>query len=134
MTLHTAVIAAAALALALPGAALAKEHGNQGHAKHSAKVHGTHSGSGKKAHAPSRAKACPPGLAKKNPGCLPPGQWRKGDRLPGSWVAHYVRYSALPDFYRNSYPVNPGYRYVYQDNRVIVVNAVTQVIVNIFAR
>lgn len=128
MNYSKTTLAAAVLAFALPGAALANNHGKGEHANHGS--HGSHAGKSK---AP-RAKACPPGLAKKNPGCLPPGQWRKGDRLPDSWIAHYIAYAALPDFYRNRYPVRSGYRYLYQDGKVIVVEAVTRAVVDIILR
>lgn len=134
MTLRTVAIAATALALALPGAALANGHGHQGHANHADKAQAAPVKTAKKARASVRAKACPPGLAKKNPGCLPPGQWRKGDRLPDSWVSQYVRYHDLPDYYRDHHPFNQNYRYLFRDNRVIVVNAATLVIVNIILR
>lgn len=62
------IVIAAALALAVPGAALAKGPDH-----------------------------CPPGLAKKNPPCVPPGlakKWRVGDRYDGDWdpVRDWRRY------------------------------------------
>ena len=64
MTYMKAIIpVCTALALALPGAAIAKDgHKNKGN-KHGASVH--------------YVQGCPPGLAKKNNGCLPPGQAKK---------------------------------------------------------
>lgn len=109
-----AAAAALAGALALPQAALAKDHGR---------------------HDRDRAygydRACPPGLAKKRNGCMAPGQWKKGDRYPSEWTRYYSRYEALPYSYRNRYSYNPDYRYVYRDNRVYVVNPLTQAILDI---
>ena len=79
-----------------------------------------------------RAKGCPPGLAKRNNGCIPPGQWRRGDRLPSSWDGQYMRYSQLPYSYRSRNPYDSTDRYIYRDNRVYVVNPVTRVISAIF--
>lgn len=128
-----AILAATAFALALPGTALAN-NGGAGHAQHGVAGHGkAHQGNAappKKA----RARACPPGLARQNPGCLPPGQWRKGDRLPDSWIAHYIAYAALPDFYRTRHPARPGYRYLYRDNRVFVIDATTRVVIDVILR
>lgn len=134
MTFRTASIAAA-LALCLPGTALAKEGGN-GHAQHGNQAHQGHGPNHAKPRpgGRSRAKACPPGLAKQNPGCLPPGQWRKGDRLPDSWIGQYVAYAALPDFYRSRHPVSARHRYVYRDNRVFVVDAVSRVVLDVILR
>lgn len=129
MTLRTAAIVGAALALALPGAAMANGHGQQGHANHADMAHAKPMKNTKTMRAHGRFKACPPGLAKKNAGCLPPGQWRKGDRLPSSWVSQYVRYRELPRFYRERTAFNPSYRYIYRDNRVTIVDAATRVIV-----
>lgn len=127
----------AALALAVPGIALANGqngHGNQGN--HAGSVHqkGDHAkGKGKdhRVKRTARGKVCPPGLQKKNPGCLPPGQWRKGDRLPDSWTGQFLRYGQLPYSYRNRYRDDGTNRYLYRDNRVIVVDAATRVIENI---
>lgn len=130
MALRTAIFTLAAFALAAPGAAFAKDHrppGKQGHA------HKSQGPSPKKA-GPIRAKPCPPGLAKKNTGCLPPGQWRKGDRLPDAWVGQFIAYAALPEFYRNRHPVHGGHRYIYRDGRVFVIDAPTRVILDVILR
>lgn len=113
-------LAFAAAALALAGPAQAKEGNGQGHGQHGP--------------APKRLKACPPGLAKKHTGCLPPGQWRKGDQLPAEWAAHYLAYAALPDFYRSRYEDDARRRYVYRDGRVFVIHAVTRVILDVIQR
>lgn len=136
MILRRTALAIAALVLALPGASLAKEQGHGPSGKHS-KAHQSQTHRNQ-AHAPKparpgpqRAKPCPPGLAKKHTGCLPPGQWRKGDRLPDSWAVQFIAYAALPDFFRSRYPVRSGHRYLYRDDRVFVVDAVTRVIVDV---
>lgn len=78
--------------------------------------------------------ACPPGLAKKYPSCVPPGQWKKGDSIPEGWGQYYTSYDRLPDYYRTRYPDNAGYRYLYNNDRVYVVNAATQALIDIFLR
>ena len=131
-------LGAAVLVVALSPAAAAEpgngrsQHGNHAeHAEHARPHHALPPAAKVKL---KRAGPCPPGLAKKHTGCLPPGQWRKGDRLPDSWIAQYLAYAALPDFYRSRYQANPAYRYVYRDDRVFVVDAVTRTIVNIILR
>ncbi len=126
-------LAFAAAALALAGPAQAKEGNGQGHGQHGSQAHGGH-GAGQHGPAPKRLKACPPGLAKKHTGCLPPGQWRKGDQLPAEWAAHYLAYAALPDFYRSRYEDDARRRYVYRDGRVFVIHAVTRVILDVIQR
>lgn len=126
----------AALALAMPGGALAnghKGHGNHGQSAQGSHAQGDHARKkDKRAHRTARGQVCPPGLRKKNPGCMPPGQWRKGDRLPSSWTGHYVRYGQLPYSYRNRYRDDRTNRYVYSDNRVFVVDAASRVIESVF--
>ena len=136
MTRHS-IAFAAALALMLPGAALAKEKQGQGqgqgqdHSQHA--EHGQQGSQSRGARA-KRPKACPPGLAKKNTGCLPPGQWKKGDRLPDSWVAHFIAYGALPQFYRSRFGDDRRHRYLYRDGKVFVIDAVTHVVLDIILR
>ncbi|HEX4847877.1 MAG TPA: hypothetical protein VFV30_07010 [Novosphingobium sp.] len=128
--LASAALAAAALAFALPSAVQAKANGN-------GRGQGAHAGHGPAAKKPpkaARAKPCPPGLAKKNTGCLPPGQWRKGDRLPEAWAVQFIAYAALPDFYRSRYPAQDGRRYLYRDGRVFVIDAVTRTVLDVILR
>ncbi len=134
MILRGAALALVAFALSQPSALMAKENGH-GRSGQQGKGQDKQAHASKKAHpGPQRARPCPPGLAKKNTGCLPPGQWRKGDRLPDSWAAQFIAYAALPDFYRSRYPVRSGHRYIYRDDRVFVVDAVTRVIVDVILR
>ena len=138
MTIRKFAFAAAAFALCAPVAAMAEKPGNQNqHAQsgHGQKAKG-HKGNKRQVRAlrDIRSKACPPGLAKKNTGCLPPGQWRKGDRLPNSWLGQYVRYGQLPTSYRSRYDYDSSNRYIYRDNRVYVVDAASRVIESIFGR
>lgn len=133
MTLRSLSLALGTLALALPLAAQAgngrgpdrSQHGPQGQ-----NLLGHHPKAAKAA----RAKACPPGLARKNTGCLPPGQWKKGDQLPAEWAAQFIRYGLLPDFFRTRHDLDPGRRYLYRDDRVFVIDAVTRTIVDIVTR
>ena len=81
-----------------------------------------------------QAGRCPPGLAKKYPGCIPPGQWKKGYRIPSTWSNYYVGYDRLPDFYRDRYEMNPDYRYMYRDGRVYVIDAITRSIIDVLTR
>lgn len=139
MTIRNFTMAAAALALCAPMAAWAAKPGNQGHSgQHgqSAQGQSAHQDHGGQRKASSvrarRPMGCPPGLAKRNNGCTPPGQWRRGDRLPSSWVGQYVRYSQLPDSYRSRNRYDSTNRYIYRDNRVYVVDAASRVIESIF--
>lgn len=116
------VLALGAAALAFTAApALAKEGSHGNHGQHSGTAHAEHGKPGKHAGA-KPLKACPP------------GQWRKGDQLPESWVAQYLAYSALPDFYRDRNAASAGHRYVYRDDRVFVIDAVTRTILNVIIR
>lgn len=142
MSIRIFLMGAAALAMAAPSIALADPGKRDGGPHHAAKAHG---GQGK-AHKSTRSykrlstgnryagKACPPGLAKKYPGCIPPGQWKKGYRIPSGWSNYYVGYDRLPDYYRDRYEVNPGYRYLYRDDRVYVIDAITRSIVDVILR
>jgi Ni/Co efflux regulator RcnB len=138
MSIRIIALSAAAFALAAPGMALAKPE-THGQAHHGAAAHANHGKPVKSSKRASSGKryaghACPPGLAKKYPGCIPPGQWKKGYRVPATWSGYYVSYSRLPDYYRDRYQPNPGYRYLYQDGRVLVIDAVTRAVVNILVR
>jgi hypothetical protein len=76
---------------------------------------------------------CPPGLANRNPPCVPPGQarraFRQGQVLPQSYN-YYTPYDALlgriPEAYRDDIP--QGYRYIYRDDAVYVVDPATRVV------
>jgi hypothetical protein len=146
MPIRSATLAALALALALPSTATAKPenkgqlqaagHG-QGHTDHA--QHGGDNAKGKakgKAGAGNRHNglACPPGLARKPQACIPPGQLRKGDRLPDSWASHYSRYDSLPDFFRSRYRLDSRYRYVQNEGRVLVVDAASRAILDVVTR
>jgi Ni/Co efflux regulator RcnB len=136
MTIRTVTFAAAALALCAPAVGMA-----QGHSDHGQNTQGSHGDSmhdnqnrGRSTRT-DRARGrqmCPPGLRKKNTGCLPPGQWRRGDRLPSSWDGQFVRYSQLPYSYRSRNRFDSTNRYIYRDNRVYVVDAATRVIERVF--
>jgi hypothetical protein len=77
--------------------------------------------------------ACPPGLANRSPACLPPGQARRmfqqGQALPRSY-SDFTPYDTLlgriPESYRDDIPT--GYRYVYRDDSVYVVDPQTRII------
>ncbi len=72
---------------------------------------------------------CPPGLAKKNNGCLPPGQakrWTVGQPLPPG-----VTWYAVPqDLYVRLTPPPYGYRYVYLDGGVLLLNVSTRFVLD----
>ena len=74
---------------------------------------------------------CPPGLANRNPPCVPPGQARRmfhqGQRLPVNYN-YYVDFGAIPIDVRNRYDIPAGYRYVYRDNVVYVVDPATRLV------
>lgn len=133
MTLRLLPLTLGAVALTLPLAAQAGNGRGPDHSQHGPQAHNPQ-GHHPKAAKIKRAKACPPGLAKKNTGCLPPGQWKKGDQLPAEWAAQYLRYGALPDFFRTRYDLDPNRRYLYRDDRVFVIDAVTRTIVDIVTR
>lgn len=139
MTVRKFTMAAAALALCAPMAAWADKpgnHGQSGQHGQSAQGQSAHRDHGDKRKGRSalarRQTGCPPGLAKRNNGCVPPGQWRRGDHLPTNWNGGYVRYSQLPDAYRSRYPYDSSNRYIYRDNRVYVIDAATRVIESVF--
>lgn len=139
MKLRNALLGAAALALAFPAAVSAKpEHGRDhaAHAKPGKSSKARHASTRYNSHASTRYNgyACPPGLAKKNPRCVPPGHWKKGNRLTSGWTRYYTPYDRLPEYYRSRYDMDPDYRYLYRNDRVYVIDAVTRAIVDIFVR
>jgi hypothetical protein len=141
---------ALALSLALPSVAFAEKGGNpnkgKGHDKDweagpPGKGPGGPPGQAKKFgsndHAAIQAYygqavgrgTCPPGLAKKNNGCLPPGQakrWVVGQPLP-----YGVTWYAVPqDLYVRLTPPPYGYRYVYLDGGVLLLNVSTRLVLD----
>lgn len=72
---------------------------------------------------------CPPGLAKKSNGCQPPGQYKKWQK--GQALGKHTRYYELPSElrYHMSRP-RDGYRYVRVDNDVLLVDIVTNVVID----
>jgi hypothetical protein len=80
---------------------------------------------GKKKH---KHKGLPPGIAKK--GTLPPGiakQLARNNRLPPG-----LEYHPLPhDLIVQLPPVQPGYRYVIVDNRVMLIKAASNLILDV---
>ena len=73
---------------------------------------------------------CPRGLAKKNNRCQAPGQakkWYKGKPLP-----KHVKYYQLPNrLHGHLQPAARDYRYVRVDNDVLMVDTVTNVVVDV---
>lgn len=150
MKFQTVLLGAAALALALPGIASAAGHAGQAspsqqvnHADHSnhggqpqagqgnaSKYKSTRANGGNK----YAGKPCPPGLAKKNPGCVPPGKWKRGDRLPEGWAGRYSAYNTLPQVFRDRYTNRTDRRFVYQNGKVFVINAANRAVVDILTR
>lgn len=82
-------------------------------------------------HVAGHPHGCPPGLANRNPRCVPPGQarrmFREGQRLPVNY-SYYTRYDAIPLTVRNQYGIPTGYRYIYRDNVVYVVDPTTRLV------
>ena len=138
MGIRSLTLSLAALAMAVPGAVAADpgRHGNHAAGKHVSKGKAAKGQIGKRASTGKRyaGMACPPGRATKSPRCIPPGQWKKGNRIPGSWADQYLPYDRLPEFYRDRYAYDPAYRYLYQDDRVFVIDAATRAIIDIFTR
>ncbi len=118
----------AALAMTVPGAAVAKDQGRSGKQGQKMKGGSANAGYANRARADfnrdrayanrdlarlnrdradrsSDAYRCPPGLAKKNNGCLPPGiakqRFNAGDRLPTGYRANNIP-SMFGDRYRDS--------------------------------
>ena len=92
MSIRIILLGAAALTMATPSMTMADPGKHRSGAHHAAKA----PGKGKATHSHKRVstgnryagKACPPGLAKKYPGCIPPGQWKKGYRIPSGWASY----------------------------------------------
>lgn len=128
------ILAGAAAICALPGAAIAKEHGN-GHGKQGrgqqAQNHDRYEG--RDDHRQTVRYGCPPGLAKKHNGCLPPGKAKRiGQRSP--WTSsRYIGYDQLPEYYRNRYEDRTGQQYYYENNRVYTIDPTTQLIRSIIS-
>jgi Ni/Co efflux regulator RcnB len=124
------ILAGAVSVLALPAAAVAKDHGRGGHGhdrnQYERYDRGDREDRGERSK--GRRLGCPPGLAKKHNGCRPPGQaWRIGQRAPWS-RDRYVDYNRLPSYYRDRYSDVSGQRYYYEGNRVYTVDPTTQLI------
>ena len=136
MTIRTITFAAAALALCAPAVAMAQgrsDHGQNSQGNHGDSMQGNNNGGDSRWSDRGRGRqVCPPGLRKKNRACLPPGQWRRGDRVDRTWDGQYVSYSRLPYSYRRYHRMDTRSRYIYRDNRVYVINPVTRVISAIF--
>ena len=137
------IVATAAMAMTMP--ALAKPGKGQGHGP---SVHAKGKGSAHETRVRTRdrtvvrskaanrygANACPPGLVAKANGCLPPGQARKlfnvGQRIPAGY-GFYTPYQEIPVAYRDRYGLTDGYRYIYRDQSVYVVDPVTNLVTRI---
>jgi Ni/Co efflux regulator RcnB len=116
------ILAGAAAMAALPAMADAQGRGHgRGHGANA--VGNRHGG----AH-------CPPGLANRNPPCMPPGQARhlynRGQRLPADF-RDFVDYGRLPLDLRDRYDIPRGYRYIYRDNSVYLVDPTTRLVQDI---
>ena len=114
--------AAAAMAAVAPSLADAQGRG---------KGHGTNHSRAHPSHVAGHPNGCPPGLANRNPPCVPPGQARRmfheGQRLPVNY-SYYTGYDAIPITVRNRYGIPTGYRYIYRDNVVYVVDPTTRLV------
>lgn len=113
------VLAVFALASAAPGLA---EKGGQ---------HGKDRGDDYETQYRGEGKDCPPGLAKKQSGCQPHGQARKkfgrGEHLPDGY-SHFTAYHDIPYRYRSRIRYGDKYRYIYQGDRVYVIDPTTRLI------
>ena len=72
---------------------------------------------------------CPPGLTKKNNRCQPYGKakhWKKGHKL-----AKNTRYYDLPSGLNSQLYQQPNHRYVRVDNDVLMVDNVTNIIIDV---
>lgn len=136
MTIRRLTFAAAALALCAPAAGMAQsrnDHGQNSQGNHGRTTQDNHDRSGSTWTNRGRGRqVCPPGLRNKDRGCLPPGQWRRGDRVDRNWDGQYVSYSRLPYSYRRYHRMDTRSRYIYRENRIYVINPVSRVIVAIF--
>ncbi len=136
MIAATAAMAAAMPALAKPGKGQGQGSAPAVHAKGKSSAHGHHGGAHVvKAKGKSYgSNACPPGLAKKRNGCLPPGQAKKlfnvGQRIPTGY-GYYTPYRDIPAAYRDRYGLSDGYRYIYRNQSVYVVDPRTSLVTRI---
>ena len=125
-----AAFAAAAPAGAKPGHA--KGHG-KGHAAHVANVKPAKVKAAK-VHR-SWATACPPGLVWRGANCIPPGHAKNllgiGTRVPTGWT--YTPWGRVPVALRDSYNLDPAYRYIYRDDVIYVVDPQTRLINSIIS-
>ena len=114
-------------ALALSTAAVA-DNGNKGNG-HGNKSKGQYQDRGNVSG--YAAAGCPPGLAKKGNGCQPPGQakknWARGEYLPRGY-SDYTAYRDIPNAYRQRLAGGDRYRYIYQEDRVYIVDPTTRLI------
>ena len=120
---NAVLFAAAAAMAALPASADAQGRGHgRGHGPNSA-VGNQHGGA-----------PCPPGLARRNPPCVPPGQARHlygvGQRVPTN-ISDLLSFGRLPVDLRTGYDIPAGYRYIYRDNTVYVVDPATRLVRNV---
>jgi hypothetical protein len=122
---------AAAAALAVSGAAIAKPGNGHGNG------HGYGLGSedrglayGVRGPVGFGEGGCPPGLARKHNGCMPPGQVRKllrGERLPLGFGTRYG-FRQIPYDLRNRYDLSPSDRYYYEQGYLYRVDPRTMVV------
>jgi len=77
--------------------------------------------------------ACPRGLAWRGTVCVPPGHANRllavGARVPSGWA--YTPWGAVPLNVRNSYDLDPNYRYIYRDGVIYAVDPRTHLITSI---
>lgn len=140
-------------ALALPGAALAKDGKDNGKGPHrKVKVEQRHGDDGRREvrrdrdrdgrrhDEPRYVQGCPPGLAKKSPACVPPGQAKKAYRRDhdGDIVIHVGDVFDWDRGHRVRYPgrygLDPapyGSRYAIIDGRLVRVDDDTNKVLNI---
>lgn len=127
------LIAGAGMMMALGATADAKPGKGQGKAK-VVKVEPTKVKT-VKVKSPKRiwTTACPPGLAWRGTVCVPPGQAKNllgvGTRVPRGWS--YTPWGAVPTSLRDTYALDPAYRYIYRDNVIYVIDPQTQLITSI---
>ncbi|MGH7003231.1 MAG: hypothetical protein ACREIP_04720 [Alphaproteobacteria bacterium] len=131
-----------ALCVAVPLGAAAEKGGNpnKGHGKHKEWSPGSSPGHGKFAvndrgliqqyyGRPVGHGHCPPGLAKKNNGCLPPGHAKRyviGQPLPLGLTWYAVPHNLVVRLTPPPY----GYRYVYLDGGVLLLNVSTRLVID----
>lgn len=120
------ILVACIAIIAIGGTASAKpEHAAKGKNKHDRTADGGPVGYG--------VGGCPPGLRSKNPGCMPPGQYKKqfevGQRVPKGHDG-LRSYGALPYEMRMRYggALDPQARYIYDQNYLYRVDPTTMVV------